>query len=267
MPAPRNLVNLNAVEKSYGSRAVLHDITLGISSAERIGLVGQNGGGKSTLLRLIAGIEQPDAGALTRAGDVGVALLGQRDELDEQRTIRELLVGERAEHEWAGDSAFRNVLDGLLGGVELRLFASGMETPIAGLSGGERRRIALARLLLDPPELLLLDEPTNHLDVEGVDWLAHHLAARRRLDARRHARPLVPRRRLHGHVGARRRRGAPVRRRLRGVRARARRARTPGGLRARAAAGSCCARSSPGCAAARRRARASRSSASTRPTR
>jgi ATP-binding cassette subfamily F protein uup len=179
MPAPRNLVNLNAVEKSYGSRAVLHDITLGISSAERIGLVGQNGGGKSTLLRLIAGIEQPDTGALTRAGDVGVALLGQRDELDEHRTIRELLVGERAEHEWAGDSAFRSVLDGLLGGVELRLFAGGMETPIAGLSGGERRRIALARLLLDPPELLLLDEPTNHLDVEGVDWLAHHLAARR----------------------------------------------------------------------------------------
>jgi ATP-binding cassette subfamily F protein uup len=179
MPTPRNLVNLNAVAKSYGSRALLHDITLGISSGERIGLVGQNGGGKSTLLRLIAGVEQPDAGALTRAGDVGVALLGQRDELDEHRTIRELLVGERAEHEWAGDSAFRNVLDGLLGGVELRLFANGMETPIAGLSGGERRRIALARLLLDPPELLLLDEPTNHLDVEGVDWLAHHLAARR----------------------------------------------------------------------------------------
>jgi ATP-binding cassette subfamily F protein uup len=179
MPAPRNLVNLNAVEKSYGSRAVLHDITLGISSGERIGLVGQNGGGKSTLLRLIAGIEQPDAGALIRAGGVGVALLDQRDELNEDRTIRELLVGERAEHEWAGDSAFRSVLDGLLGGVELRLFADGMETPIAGLSGGERRRIALARLLLDPPELLLLDEPTNHLDVEGVDWLAHHLAARR----------------------------------------------------------------------------------------
>ncbi len=179
MPAPRNLVNLNAVAKGYGSRAVLHDITLGISSGERIGVVGQNGGGKSTLLRLIAGVEQPDGGALIRAGDVGVALLGQRDDLDEQRTIRELLVGERADHEWAGDSAFRNVLDGLLGGVELRLFANGMETPIAGLSGGERRRIALARLLLDPPELLLLDEPTNHLDVEGVDWLAHHLAARR----------------------------------------------------------------------------------------
>ncbi len=179
MPAPRNLVNLKSVEKGYGSRSVLHDVTLGVSAGERIGVVGQNGGGKSTLLRLIAGVEQPDAGALTRTGDVDVALLGQRDELDERRTIREVLVGERAEHEWAADSAFRDVLDGLMGGMTLSLFAHGMDTPIAGLSGGERRRTALARLLLDPPELLLLDEPTNHLDVEGVDWLARHLAARR----------------------------------------------------------------------------------------
>jgi len=178
MPA-RNLLNLKAVEKGYGSRSVLHDITLGISAGERIGVVGRNGDGKSTLLRLIAGAEQPDEGALTRAGDVDVALLGQHDDLDERLTIRETLIGGRADHEWAGDSAFRGVLDGLMGGVTLRLFAQGLDTPIAGLSGGERRRIALARLLLDPPELLLLDEPTNHLDVEGVDWLAHHLAARR----------------------------------------------------------------------------------------
>jgi ATP-binding cassette subfamily F protein uup len=179
MPAPRNLLNLKEVEKGYGSRHVLGAVTLGVSEGERIGVVGPNGGGKSTLLRLIAALESPDAGAITRTGDVGVALLGQRDELDERSTIREALVGERAEHEWAGDGAFRDVLDGLMGGVELRLFAEGMDTPIAGLSGGERRRIALACLLLDAPALLLLDEPTNHLDVEGVDWLAGHLAARR----------------------------------------------------------------------------------------
>jgi ABC transport system ATP-binding/permease protein len=179
MPIPRNLLNLNAVAKGYGSRTVLRDVTLGIAAGERIGIVGRNGDGKSTLLRLIAGVEQPDAGALIRAGDLELALLDQRDELDERSTLRETLVGERAEHEWAGDAAFRGVLDGLLGGVGMELFTQGIDTPIAGLSGGERRRIALARLLLDEPELLLLDEPTNHLDVEGVDWLARHLAARR----------------------------------------------------------------------------------------
>jgi ABC transport system ATP-binding/permease protein len=179
MHAPRNLLNLKSVEKGYGSRSVLRNITLGVAADERIGVVGQNGDGKSTLLRLIAGLEQADAGALTRSGDVGVALLGQHDDLGRGLTIRDVLVGERVAHEWAGDRAFRNVLDGLLGGVELQLFSAGMDTPIEGLSGGERRRVTLARLLLDPPELLLLDEPTNHLDVEGVDWLARHLAARR----------------------------------------------------------------------------------------
>ena len=106
-------------------------------------------------------------------------MLGQGDHLDEASTVRQELVGGRADHEWAGDKAFRNVLDGLMGGVEMRRFPQGLDTPIAPLSGGERRRIALAKLLLDSPELLLLDEPTNHLDVEGVDWLARHLAARR----------------------------------------------------------------------------------------
>ena len=179
MSAPRNLVNLKDVDKGYGSRSVLRDVTLGVAAGERIGVVGRNGDGKSTLLRLISGAEAPDAGAVTRAGGLGVALLGQGDELDPARTIREELIGGRADHEWAGDTAFRAVLDGLLGGVGIARFPRGLDTPIAPLSGGERRRIALARLLLDGPELLLLDEPTNHLDVEGVDWLAHHLAARR----------------------------------------------------------------------------------------
>jgi len=176
---PRNLVNLKDVDKGYGSRSVLGGVTLGVSAGDRIGIVGANGGGKSTLLRLVAGVEEPDAGAVTRAGGLALSLLGQGDDLDSSRTVRDELVGGRADHEWAADARFRGVLDGLLGGVAISRFAAGLDTLIGGLSGGERRRIALARALLDSPELLLLDEPTNHLDVEGVDWLARHLAARR----------------------------------------------------------------------------------------
>src|SRR3954467_14408480 len=180
MTAPaRNLVNLHSVEKGYGTRRVLAGVTLGIAAGDRVGIVGANGAGKSTLLRLIAGAEEPDAGTLTRTGGVVSALLGQGDDLVAGRTVRQELVGGRADHEWAGDSAFRAVLDGLLGGVAIERFPNGLDTPIAPLSGGERRRIALARALLDRPDLLLLDEPTNHLDVEGIDWLARHLAARR----------------------------------------------------------------------------------------
>jgi ATP-binding cassette subfamily F protein uup len=175
----RHLLNLKNVEKGYASRSVLTGVTLGVDEGERIGIVGANGDGKSTLLRLIAGAEEPDAGILTVTGGVTLALLGQGDELDSDRTIRAELVGDRADHEWQADAVFRSVLDGLLGGVALTRFDAGIDTPIGPLSGGERRRIALARLLLDGPELLLLDEPTNHLDVEAVDWLARFLAARR----------------------------------------------------------------------------------------
>jgi ABC transport system ATP-binding/permease protein len=179
MAAPRNLVNVYGIAKGYAGRTVLRDVTLGVAAGDRIGVVGRNGDGKSTLLRLIAGVEEPDAGTVTRSGGLALALLDQHDELDDRRTIREELVGGRADHEWAGDAAFRAVLDGLMGGVGIARFPHGLDTPIAPLSGGERRRIALARLLLGEPELLLLDEPTNHLDVEGVDWLARHLAARK----------------------------------------------------------------------------------------
>jgi ATP-binding cassette subfamily F protein uup len=175
----RNLVNLKSVAKGYGSRSVLRDVTLGVEEGERIGVVGANGAGKSTLLALIAGEEGPDSGAVTRTSDVRTILVGQRVGLDPGRTVGQELVGDRARHEWAGDAAFRTVLDGLLGGVALARFPQGLDTPIGPLSGGEQRRIALARALIDAPQLLLLDEPTNHLDVEGIDWLGHFLAGRR----------------------------------------------------------------------------------------
>ena len=178
MAAARNLVNLNAVEKGYGTRSVLREVTLGVSAGDRVGVVGRNGDGKSTLLGLIAGAEAPDSGLLTRARDLETVLLAQGDELGDHKTIREALVGGRAEHEWAGDAAFRTVLDGLLGGVELSRLRAGLDAAIGPLSGGERRRIALARALLEKPQLLLLDEPTNHLDIYAINWLARHLAAR-----------------------------------------------------------------------------------------
>jgi len=117
MGVARNLVNLNAVEKGYGSRSVLHEVTLGVSAGDRVGIVGRNGAGKSTLLRLVAGVETPDSGAVTRARGLERALLGQGDELGGYATVREALIGDRAQHEWAGDAAFRSALEGLLGGA------------------------------------------------------------------------------------------------------------------------------------------------------
>src|SRR3954453_3354862 len=180
MTAPvRNLVNLKDVAKGYAPGTVLEGVTLGVNAGDRVGIVGRNGDGKSTLLKLVAGVEEPDAGQVTKVGGLQLSLLGQGDDLDDAKTVRDELVEGRADHEWAADARFREVLEGLLGGVEMRRFPRGLDSPIAPLSGGERRRIALAKTLLGHPELLLLDEPTNHLDVEGVDWLAHHLAARR----------------------------------------------------------------------------------------
>jgi ATP-binding cassette subfamily F protein uup len=179
MAPARNLVNLKSVRKGYGARTVLDAVTLGIAAGDRIGIVGRNGDGKSTLLRLIAGAEEPDGGLVTRAGSLDMAMLAQGDELDPAGTIRSELVGGRADHEWAGDRRFRDVLEGLLGGVSVTRFPDGLDTVIGPLSGGERRRIALAKMLVDSPELLLLDEPTNHLDIEAVDWLARYLSGRR----------------------------------------------------------------------------------------
>ena len=179
MSPVRNLVNLSEVAKGYAARQVLEGLTLGVSAGERIGVVGANGEGKSTLLALITGGAEADAGTVVRERGLTVGRLGQADDLARFPDVRSALVGDRAAHEWAADRAFREVLSGLLGGTGLRRLRDGLDTPIASLSGGERRRIDLARLLLHQPELLALDEPTNHLDVAAIAWLARHLAARR----------------------------------------------------------------------------------------
>jgi ATP-binding cassette subfamily F protein uup len=167
-----NLVNLEAVGKAHGTTVVLQDVSLGVATGERIGVVGRNGGGKSTLLRVLARHEDVDAGRVTHAGDITVGRLGQHDALPPDATVLRCVVGGRGEHEWAGDARVRAVMGGLLSVI-------GHDATVATLSGGERRRVALAALLVDDPALLLLDEPTNHLDLEAVAWLADWLVRRR----------------------------------------------------------------------------------------
>ncbi|MGW7349668.1 ABC-F family ATP-binding cassette domain-containing protein [Streptomyces sp. NPDC054784] len=174
-----NLVNLEAVDKVYGTRALLDGLSLGVSEGDRIGVVGRNGDGKTTLIRVLAKLEPADQGRVTHAGGLRLGVLTQHDSLDPAATVRHEVVGDMADHEWAGSARVRDVLTGLFGGLDLPGFPEGMETVIGPLSGGERRRIALAKLLIGEPDLIVLDEPTNHLDVEGISWLAGHLRARR----------------------------------------------------------------------------------------
>ncbi|WP_431780790.1 ABC-F family ATP-binding cassette domain-containing protein [Streptomyces chumphonensis] len=174
-----NLVNLEAVSKAYTLRTLLDGVSLGVSEGDRIGVVGRNGDGKTTLVRILAKLERPDDGRITHQGGLRLGVLTQHDSLDPAATVRQEVVGELADHEWAGNARVRDVLTGLFGGLELPGFAQGMDTVIGPLSGGERRRIALAKLLIAEQDLIVLDEPTNHLDVEGISWLAAHLRARR----------------------------------------------------------------------------------------
>jgi ATP-binding cassette subfamily F protein uup len=173
-----NLVSVERASLALGTTHILDGVSLGVSSDTRVGVVGRNGGGKSTLLRVLAGLQPVDEGRVTRVGSLTVGMLSQVDTLDPEATVRAAVLGELPEHVWAGDPRIREILEGLLGGIEAPDLG-GLEAIVGPLSGGERRRLALAALLVADHDLLLLDEPTNHLDVEGVAWLAGHLATRR----------------------------------------------------------------------------------------
>ncbi|WP_121253618.1 ABC-F family ATP-binding cassette domain-containing protein [Nocardioides ferulae] len=166
-----NLINLERVSKAYGVRPLLDDVSLGIGEGERIGIVGRNGDGKTTLLEVMTGLEEPDSGRVSRSRGLLIGYLHQGDALVDTHTVREAVLGGRDDHEWAADPRTREVVEVLLAGVEL-------DRAVLGLSGGERRRCSLAALLLGEHDLVVLDEPTNHLDVEAVAWLADHLAKR-----------------------------------------------------------------------------------------
>ncbi|CAN2227919.1 Uup ATPase components of ABC transporters with duplicated ATPase domains [Candidatus Nanopelagicaceae bacterium] len=170
----RNLVNIEEVSKAFDIRPLLVKVSLGISEGERIGIVGRNGAGKSTLMRIITGEEAPDAGRVTKSNATNIGYLAQIDNADPAATVGEVVLGNREKHEWAGDARIREIFTGLFGGFDDHLF----ERTFGNLSGGEKRRVGLAKLLIDDVQLILLDEPTNHLDVEGVAWLAAHIKKR-----------------------------------------------------------------------------------------
>jgi ATP-binding cassette subfamily F protein uup len=167
-----NLLNLENVTVAHGTRLLMDAVSLGVSEGDRIGVVGRNGGGKTTLLKTLVKAEDPHSGRVTHAGGLRIGLLTQDVRIDPALTAHEAILGETAEHTWAGDARVREVLDGL------GLHTMGLDSPVGTMSGGERRRVALAALLVQEWDLLVLDEPTNHLDVEGVAWLAAHLKQR-----------------------------------------------------------------------------------------
>lgn len=173
----RNIINIEGVSKAFDIRPLLVDVSLGISEGERIGIVGRNGGGKSTLLKILAELEPPDEGRVTRANWAKLGMLSQVDTAEAGATVRDVVVGSKKTHEWASDSGVREIFAGLFGGYNSEL----LDRPFGSLSGGEKRRVGIAKLLIEPLDIVLLDEPTNHLDVEGVAWLANHIRKRREL--------------------------------------------------------------------------------------
>ncbi|KQZ83343.1 ABC transporter ATP-binding protein [Microbacterium sp. Root166] len=166
-----HLLGAEALHLEFPTKVVFDGISLGVDEGDRIGIVGRNGDGKSSLMAMLAGRLEPDSGRVTVRSGVTVGVLDQADTLDDALTVAQSVVGDRAEHDWAGDSRTRDVIAGLLGDIP-------WDGPVAGLSGGQRRRVALAALLTGDHDVIFLDEPTNHLDVEAIAWLAEHLKRR-----------------------------------------------------------------------------------------
>jgi ATPase subunit of ABC transporter with duplicated ATPase domains len=166
-----HLLGAEAVHLEYSTQVVFESVTVGISDGDRIGIVGRNGDGKSSLLDLLTGQVRPDAGRVTQRSGLRVGALSQVDILDSDSTVGWTLVGDRADHEWAGDPRIRDVVSGLVSDI-------GWNAAIGTLSGGQRRRVQLAALLVGEWDVIALDEPTNHLDIEGITWLATHLRQR-----------------------------------------------------------------------------------------
>ncbi len=212
------LLGCDSVHLEFPTKLIARDVTLGVNEGDRIGIVGKNGDGKSSLLGVLSGAIEPDDGRVTRRRDVTVGVLGQRDSLDESSTVHRAVVGDLPEYEWASSPRVRQILDGLIADVpweglvrelsggqrrrvdlavvgdlpeyewasspRVRQILDGLiaDVPWEGLvrelSGGQRRRVDLARLLIGDYDVLMLDEPTNHLDMRTINWLAEHLKSR-----------------------------------------------------------------------------------------
>lgn len=164
-------LGLEHVSLEFATKTIFKDVTQGVFEGDRIGIVGKNGDGKSTLLKLLQGEIDPDSGRVTRRNGLTFGILSQRDPLDDNATVRQAALENRQDYEWAADSKQREIVEALLGGINL-------EAKVGTLSGGQRRRADLARLLLHDWDILALDEPTNHLDVLTIHWLAEHLLHR-----------------------------------------------------------------------------------------
>jgi len=166
-----HLLGAEALHLEYPTRVIFDKVTIGLEEGDRIGIVGRNGDGKSTLLKMLSGRLEPNGGRVTRRNGVTLAVLDQSDDLVDDLTVHQTIIGDIDEHVWAGDPQVRDVIAGLAADIP-------WEAKVGDLSGGQRRRVALASLLIGEHDIIFLDEPTNHLDVEGITWLAGHLKKR-----------------------------------------------------------------------------------------